>query len=1236
MTAHDGGRAARERRWLASTILAILFLFRTGDAVAAPPTVTCGFEAVRGGGLADLGGRFRYTVGLVDASVDVRSTLLLLDREGNIWKELPLTAGDIIQVHLRDEHQVGGPRDGVRWFLRSPGLLVRAIATRNREQSVAYASPFAAVRVDQPIDDVVAETSSAPRAPLRILVATTMTDLKTVRLKLDCVDLLDALHASLSGTPLSGPVMVGGTSVSIADLAYDAGRNLVSLTILDLPGGDHRLEVTGAPVYRAQLPPGSNHWTRPLGALTNQRRFDVFRVQIDVPVAGAHLPTGPVLVTGHATHGREVTRLRLNGRFIPLSLASNRPASACEGAALRYDFSAVVDPANLGRDFRQGDDAPGALDPGANGLHAIATDGSHAANAGSWIHLADGNPSTARVALKHAAAPPLSCGVAAPDGYAPDGFSVGLSEHAISEMVSARLRPELCRRVTAALDKIVGCTYKIPQNACKDLCLVGTEAGLECPTGIARASDFTPVSELSFGAIPVLVDATQGPVPDQTVRALGTLQITLGRAFGQSESFQLLSPTHGHEVVAVRDEQNGWFEWRYVWVPRCEDVGTHIIRVRKTTNGHEEEISFQVTVICPEITYYRLKVLSVEPRLEDSKIETHLLGDGMAEVTISTGQIDIHVDPPKYCGDCWIFGCCCAYDPSDVRIRIPNVQFRVTLKLEDLLCGLPAGTPVTLTALPIEGVTARIADGDLTGWACDVVDVLSFGAIGQLVNFFVVMTSNISLPDLGEQIANMFESVEFKLPESFDGFKDAFDSDPRAIGSGVPLTLKTRLSISTNVEPGQGFSLGVHSSFGPSVIDSTMPASVEWVATPAPIPPKSATGDADVFFAASDDALNQMMGALTRTGVIRVHVGEDQPITIQQFASQLSPEVLTLLRAAGIADDERLLLSLDTKQGEIAVPPFVTIVDDPATPQVEIMVRAQLHTPLIFPRGEDVNQVLAKADAGTLCSCGEQLLNPSCGAACQFGSVILKLNLFADCSLIRQTGGKHALKFVVTRVQDAERPLGYAAEESFDLSAAEETTVSTAADGTLLEALRQKLNEKMPLLQLPEGALTLNGALVPIGQPWLFSVPSTNPSALGQTYLGVASHVTEVPVAACQSSPVAAASSHTVRDELTPVSTKASVPAPMARPRLRVEPNPAPAQGTTLRFTLNHDGPYTLTIYDVRGGRVTSVSGLTSGGEVRVPWNGTDQRGRKVAAGIYHAVVEASGVILRSKVILLR
>jgi len=75
---------------------------------------------------------------------------------------------------------------------------------------------------------------------------------------------------------------------------------------------------------------------------------------------------------------------------------------------------------------------------------------------------------------------------------------------------------------------------------------------------------------------------------------------------------------------------------------------------------------------------------------------------------------------------------------------------------------------------------------------------------------------------------------------------------------------------------------------------------------------------------------------------------------------------------------------------------------------------------------------------------------------------------------------------------------------------------------------------------------------------------------------------------------------------------------------------------TTLRFSLASTGPVELTIYDVAGRKVkTLLDGVLEAGSHEVVWDGTDQTGHDVSAGVYWSQFDALGLMSNKKMVLL-
>ncbi len=84
---------------------------------------------------------------------------------------------------------------------------------------------------------------------------------------------------------------------------------------------------------------------------------------------------------------------------------------------------------------------------------------------------------------------------------------------------------------------------------------------------------------------------------------------------------------------------------------------------------------------------------------------------------------------------------------------------------------------------------------------------------------------------------------------------------------------------------------------------------------------------------------------------------------------------------------------------------------------------------------------------------------------------------------------------------------------------------------------------------------------------------------------------------------------------------------PVVQTRLRsVQPNPFNPR-TVVTFDLLRSGPVGLRVFDLRGGLVrTLVDEVRTAGRHEVTWEGLDDRGHRVASGVYFVALEAQGV----------
>jgi flagellar hook assembly protein FlgD len=74
-----------------------------------------------------------------------------------------------------------------------------------------------------------------------------------------------------------------------------------------------------------------------------------------------------------------------------------------------------------------------------------------------------------------------------------------------------------------------------------------------------------------------------------------------------------------------------------------------------------------------------------------------------------------------------------------------------------------------------------------------------------------------------------------------------------------------------------------------------------------------------------------------------------------------------------------------------------------------------------------------------------------------------------------------------------------------------------------------------------------------------------------------------------------------------------------------------------LSFSLPRAASVHLTICDVQGRRVRELLSTTlPAGEHGARWDGRDDRGRRAATGIYFAILDAGGTVVRTRLALLR
>lgn len=93
--------------------------------------------------------------------------------------------------------------------------------------------------------------------------------------------------------------------------------------------------------------------------------------------------------------------------------------------------------------------------------------------------------------------------------------------------------------------------------------------------------------------------------------------------------------------------------------------------------------------------------------------------------------------------------------------------------------------------------------------------------------------------------------------------------------------------------------------------------------------------------------------------------------------------------------------------------------------------------------------------------------------------------------------------------------------------------------------------------------------------------------------------------------------------QATVVGVEPRVDAPPQNALLRAAPNPF-SSSTRIIFSLSHDGPVKLDIFNVSGQRMASLlDAMMTAGDHEIRWDGRDAAGRSLAAGVYYLRIES-------------
>jgi hypothetical protein len=1071
-----------------------------GASAHAAPTVQCSVTQLQPPfQIAPLGGLFEYQAkAFGDGKQVFSSKLLVLTQDGEIIQEIAVQPGDTFLIAIREqviiEHHDNGPFD---WLIHAPGVLFRATVTEGFLSDIAYCGPFAAIRVDQPTDTTFVSTTNAPSAPVRLTVGTARMAPESIKIFVDCVDIVQAVGATIPGGPFSGSAQIAGTTVEVADFTSNLNKGRIDFTLNDLPGGTHLVRVEGQPDYLSQLPPGYVNWIRPLGQLEHEREIYVFRVDIESPSDGTNIPFGQTTVTGKITHGLPIKSLRIHGSDVPLPPAVVIPGDGCIGDALVVNFSFNLAQANIAQDFATGNDALASLDPGVNYISAIAADfGGHAPNDRVRVNVGD-------VIQVGASRPmPIAGADCSPadelPGFVTNGFAVSLSEKALDQSIRNKVLDGIRNDLSEALTNLEGQTVDELIDPCSGPAPIPptiTHRGVDTPYDVLASQFGRHANEIvrATGNVSKTTGSkgkgghklqgnrppTFDPIANQTVNIAAVLDVPLVASDpdGDDVEFQLITgPTNSQ----INNDH-------FTFVPECSQVGKHSVTIRATDGSANTDQSFQITVT------NTVQSIPVPATITDvifdtntMNIVTTLPGTDQVRLTFDSGPITIKMSAGDCYGDCLI-DCCVSWD-LDFDIVIQNVRATIDLTAQQLLCGISDPSELGDPEVTLEGLNVDFGDPHIrgvVGWLTGITlinEILNIFGVGQsLLDSFLADPVVDAIEDpLHDALVNQFPGVQFS------GLHE-LEFDP-TFPASVPMTLDTESADIPVILPNSAFSMGVFSAFTPTV-------------TPDPTPPfyptlsgvPNARGlNGDVMIAVSDDALNQMFAALTATGSFRQQFSG---LTVGDVSPGLSIPPLNIF------PETPVLLTIDSAQdsGGNGVPPIIGFIDDTNTAPIELKIRVQMAVRGIIERGGTVT------DDRNLCSCTD--LTPTCiGSPCLFYESVLKMNLLLDLNLTTGPGPSATMQLVVTDVQELDRPPGFDSFEAKDFTDDQDDIVNTSATSPLLAMIQTELNNRMAPFDVPPLALSLAGFVNPTNVR-LFSA-TVDSAGLGfQDYIGLLSDV---------------------------------------------------------------------------------------------------------------------------------
>jgi len=356
---------------------------------ASELTVTCELESI----CRNCVGWYRISFEVLGATgeTELDAHLLALDENGEVLANLPVRNGDNAKLgalaNAQDPECLVAETIGGVHRMFAPVPLLRVVVRDEQGKAEAFCSNTPYLEVREPGGSVV---STASGDEIRVLGAIPGVDPKTLKVLMDCVDIIPLVvpnpATDLPGGPFSATIMVNGKTVDIIDLIVDAAvgeqsSNTVSMTIVGAGCGGHALRLEGQRAPDALTEPIPT-WCH-LDDLRDNGDWSVFDLQVTAPIDGqiidnAGLRPASINVQGEVCHGLDIFQVLVQGTPVALStpVVEELPGGACAGdskkVTLSFDDDLPV--TDIAAVFAGAQGTLGSFDPGPNKLVAQATD----------------------------------------------------------------------------------------------------------------------------------------------------------------------------------------------------------------------------------------------------------------------------------------------------------------------------------------------------------------------------------------------------------------------------------------------------------------------------------------------------------------------------------------------------------------------------------------------------------------------------------------------------------------------------------------------------------------------------------------------------------------------------------------------------------------------------------------------------------------------------------------------